>query len=59
LWEAVATTFYDGYDEPQIFTLNWQVSYMNQGGRAIKEYYDDLQKAMARNRFLMSQSEGM
>jgi hypothetical protein len=44
VWEAIATTFYDGSDEAQNFALNWQVSHLKQGGRAIEEYYDDLQK---------------
>lgn len=36
VWKAIATTFYDGCDEAQVFALNRQVSHLKQGGRAIE-----------------------
>jgi hypothetical protein len=42
VWQALATTFYDGSDEAQVFDLNRCVSRIKQGGRAIDIYYDEL-----------------
>lgn len=43
VWEAIATTFYDGSDAAQVFDLNKKVNRVKQAGRTIEEYYNDLQ----------------
>jgi hypothetical protein len=43
VWKAIATTYHDGSDEAQVYALNRQVNRVKQGGRAIEEYFDELQ----------------
>jgi transposase InsO family protein len=43
VWRAIATTYHDGSDEAQVYALNRQVSRVKQGGRAIEDYFDELQ----------------
>jgi Retrotransposon gag protein len=43
VWKVIATTYYDGSDEAQVYALNQQISRVKQGARAIEEYFDELQ----------------
>ena len=43
VWDAIATTFYDGSDAAQVFDLNKKVNKVKQAGRSIEEYYNELQ----------------
>ncbi|XP_078177452.1 uncharacterized protein LOC144571934 [Carex rostrata] len=42
VWDAIATTFYDGNDTAQVFDLNKRVTRLKQSGRAIEVYYNEL-----------------
>jgi hypothetical protein len=44
VWKAIETTYYDGGDEAQLHALYRQINSVRQAGRAIEEYYDDLQR---------------
>jgi hypothetical protein len=44
IWKADTMTYYDGDDEVQVYTLNRQVMCVKQEGRAIEEYFDELQR---------------
>jgi GAG-pre-integrase domain/gag-polypeptide of LTR copia-type len=43
VWDAIATTFYDGSDATQVFELNKRVNKIKQEGRSVEEYYNELQ----------------
>ena len=43
VWDAIATTFYDGSDAAQVFDLNKQVNRIKQSSRSVEEYYNELQ----------------
>jgi gag-polypeptide of LTR copia-type len=43
VWEAIATTFYDGSDVAQVYDLNKKVNKIKQTGRTVEEYYNELQ----------------
>ncbi|XP_078153883.1 uncharacterized protein LOC144549006 [Carex rostrata] len=43
VWDAVATTFYDGNDKAQVYNLKKRVTRLKQSGRTIEEYYHELQ----------------
>ncbi|XP_078173281.1 uncharacterized protein LOC144567101 [Carex rostrata] len=43
VWDAIATTFYDGSDAAQVFDLNKRVNRIKQSGRSVEEYYNELQ----------------
>ncbi|XP_078161806.1 uncharacterized protein LOC144557152 [Carex rostrata] len=43
VWDAVATTFYDGNDKAQVYNLNKRVTRLKQSGRTIEEYYHEMQ----------------
>ncbi|XP_078165548.1 uncharacterized protein LOC144560258 [Carex rostrata] len=43
VWDAIATTFYDGSDTTQVFELNKRVNKIKQEGRPVEEYYNELQ----------------
>jgi hypothetical protein len=43
VWDAIATTFYDGNDTAQVFDLNKRVTRLKQSGRMVEEYYNELQ----------------
>lgn len=42
IWEAVAKTFYDGFDETQLFELNRRSFTTRQNGRPLPTYYSEL-----------------
>jgi Leucine rich repeat/gag-polypeptide of LTR copia-type len=42
VWDAIATTFYDGSDATQVFELNKRVNKIKQEGRSVEEYYNEL-----------------
>jgi gag-polypeptide of LTR copia-type/Retrotransposon gag protein len=42
VWEAIATTFYDGSDVAQVYDLNKKVNKIKQTGRTVEEYYNEL-----------------
>jgi gag-polypeptide of LTR copia-type/Retrotransposon gag protein len=43
VWDAIATTFYDGSDAAQVYDLNKKVNNAKQGGRSVEAYYNELQ----------------
>ncbi|XP_020421225.1 uncharacterized protein LOC109949576 [Prunus persica] len=43
VWDAVATTYYDGTDTSQVYDLKRRVSRMRQAGGSIETYYNTLQ----------------
>lgn len=43
LWDAVATTYFDGTDTSQVYSLKRRVTRMRQAGGSIEEYYNGLQ----------------
>lgn len=43
VWKALATTYYDGSDETQIFALNRKVTKLKQEEKIVEEFYDELQ----------------
>ncbi|XP_020263632.1 uncharacterized protein LOC109839566 isoform X1 [Asparagus officinalis] len=43
VWKALETTYYDGSDEVQVFSLNRRVTRLKQEGKNIEEFYDELQ----------------
>jgi response regulator RpfG family c-di-GMP phosphodiesterase len=43
VWKALATTYYDGSDEVQVFALNRKVARLKQEGMTVEEFYDELQ----------------
>ena len=43
LWDAIATTYYDGTDTSQVYDLKRRVSRMRQAGGSIETYYNTLQ----------------
>lgn len=43
VWKAIATTYHGNNDEAQVYALNCQVTRVKQDGRAIEEYFDELQ----------------
>ena len=42
IWEAVSKTFYDGYDETQLFELDWKSFTTRQDGRPLSTYYNEM-----------------
>ena len=42
IWEAVGKTFYDGTDETQLFELNRRSFTMQQNGRPLSTYFNEL-----------------
>lgn len=44
VWKSIATTYHDGEDEAHLHALHRQVSQVRQGGRALEEYFNELQK---------------
>ncbi|KAI5313374.1 hypothetical protein L3X38_042548 [Prunus dulcis] len=43
VWDAIATTYYDGTDTSQVYDLKQRVSRMRQAGGSIETYYNTLQ----------------
>jgi gag-polypeptide of LTR copia-type len=43
VWEAIATTFYDGSDAAHVYDLNKKMNKTKQAGRFVEEYYNELQ----------------
>ena len=43
VWDAVATTFFDGADVSQVYDLKWRLTRLKQAGGSIEKYYNDLQ----------------
>jgi gag-polypeptide of LTR copia-type len=43
VWKALETTYYDGSDEVQVYSLNRRVTHLKQEGKSIEEFYDELQ----------------
>jgi transposase InsO family protein len=43
VWDAIATTFYDGSDSAQVYNLNKRVNQIKQAGRPVEVYYNELQ----------------
>jgi Retrotransposon gag protein len=43
VWDAIATTFYDGNDKAQVYNLNKKVTRLKQLGRTVEDYYHELQ----------------
>ncbi|XP_078153864.1 uncharacterized protein LOC144549002 isoform X4 [Carex rostrata] len=43
VWDAIASTFYNGNDTAQVFDLNKRVTRLKQSGRGVEEYYNELQ----------------
>ncbi|XP_021819415.1 uncharacterized protein LOC110761277 [Prunus avium] len=43
VWDAIATTYFDGTDTSQVYDLKMRISRMRQGGGSIETYYNDLQ----------------
>ena len=43
VWDAIATTFYDGNDKAQVYNLNKRVTRLKQSGKTVEEYYHELQ----------------
>ncbi|KAI5320292.1 hypothetical protein L3X38_040000 [Prunus dulcis] len=43
VWDAIATTYYDGTDTSQVYDLKRRVSRMRQAGGSIETYYNTLQ----------------
>lgn len=43
VWDAIATTYFDGTDTSQVYDLKRRISRMRQGGGSIETYYNDLQ----------------
>jgi transposase InsO family protein len=42
VWDAIATTFYDGSDSAQVYDLNKRVHRIKQAGRPVEIYYNEL-----------------
>jgi gag-polypeptide of LTR copia-type len=43
VWDAIATTFYDGNDKAQVYNLNKKVTRLKQLDRTVEDYYHELQ----------------
>lgn len=43
VWEAIATTYFDGNDTFQVYYLCRRVSQLRQRGGSLEKYYNDLQ----------------
>ena len=43
VWDAIATTYFDGTDTSQVYELRRRVTRMRQRGGSIEKYYNDLQ----------------
>lgn len=43
VWDAIATTYFDGSDSSQVYDLRRRVSRMRQSGGSLEKYYTDLQ----------------
>ena len=43
VWDAIATTYFDGGDATQIYELRRRVARLRQGGGSLEKYYNDLQ----------------
>ena len=43
VWDALATTFFDGCDSSQIYDLQQRVHQLKQSGGSLKKYYNELQ----------------
>ncbi|KAJ8634408.1 hypothetical protein MRB53_027744 [Persea americana] len=43
VWDAAATTYFDGIDTSQVYELRRRVSRMKQAGGSIEKYYNNLQ----------------
>lgn len=43
VWDAIATTYFDGSDTSQVYDLRRRVSRLKQAGGSIEKYYNDLQ----------------
>jgi gag-polypeptide of LTR copia-type/Retrotransposon gag protein len=43
VWDAIATTFFDGNDTSQVYDLKKRVSRLKQSGGQVEEYYNSLQ----------------
>jgi hypothetical protein len=43
VWDAIATTYFDGTDTSQVYELRHRVTRMRQRGGSIEKYYNDLQ----------------
>ncbi|PNX58860.1 hypothetical protein L195_g059398, partial [Trifolium pratense] len=43
VWEAIATTYFDGSDTSQVYDLRRRVTRLTQAGGSLEKYYNDLQ----------------
>ena len=43
VWDAIATTFFDGSDTSQVYDLRRRVAKLKQSGGPLEKYYNDLQ----------------
>ncbi|XP_059659238.1 uncharacterized protein LOC132306059 [Cornus florida] len=43
VWDAIATTYFDGADTSQVYDLKRKVTRLKQGGGSIETYYNNLQ----------------
>ncbi|XP_078156096.1 uncharacterized protein LOC144551872 [Carex rostrata] len=43
VWDAIATTFFDGNDASLVYDLNKRVAKLKQEGKPVEEYYSKLQ----------------
>jgi predicted transcriptional regulator len=43
VWDAIATTYFDGSDTSQVYELRQRVTRLRQSGGSLEKYYTDLQ----------------
>lgn len=43
VWDAIATTYFDGSDTSQVYDLRRRVTCLKQAGGSLEKYYNDLQ----------------
>lgn len=43
VWDAIATTYFDGSDTSQVYDLRRRVTRLKQAGGSLEKYYNDLQ----------------
>ncbi|RVX02622.1 hypothetical protein CK203_016558 [Vitis vinifera] len=43
VWDAIATTYFNGSDATQVYELRQQVAQLRQGSGSLEKYYNDLQ----------------
>jgi hypothetical protein len=43
VWDAIATTYFDGSDTSQVYELRRRITQLRQSGSSLEKYYTDLQ----------------